>query len=405
MYSCFNNHLKNCKKRAGLYLFIVAILSVCAKPAISLEFDFERSGLTSEIDTASDSHSQINTLRRVDPVDIDTIDSLYVNDIQPLVQEVDLVHTFTLDADIVQAIDDVRNGTDISLAVQVIDKTIQRVFLLIALDRAGEVKDGFNEKTTEELNMLWDESFAAFDAVDGTINQSARALSEDGLFIVDVGNAGLDDDVTRAFINGQDAISRDSVDLDDGAADGDLTSIKVQRQIVRFSMERGFYLVVLKEIKSLLEKLEENPDGAKVNQKEGEVYHRAIASKVARDNEAGNSIIEAQLSGPLEDIVADTIIREYSKAWLNGTIRELDGNSGAMADGDIQKAIETAHEGILFANMMIEDLEQRLDKTKRDTVTKAFGDLKLASANGFKERSLELRETIRAILAEYAETL
>ena len=209
----------------------------------------------------------------------------------------------------------------------------------------------------------------------------------------------------KAFINGQDAINKDADDEDDGIEDGDLTRIKVQRQIIRFTMERAFYLVVLKEVKVALEKMGSDPDGALVNLKEGEVYHRAIAEKVSKDNEPGNKIIEAQLTGSLADISAGIIIKEYSKAWLNGTIRELDGNSGAMTDGDTQKAIETAHEDRLFAEMMIDDLGQRLGKTDRDIVTKSFGDLILASSKGAETSALTLRETIRDILEEYAAIL
>lgn len=389
----------------GLVMFVVGFC-LTSQTVMALEIGFERTSTTDQIDKAAASHSEINTLRKLDTIDMDAIDALYVADIQALVQVVDADNGLTLDADIIQAMDDMRNEIDTSLAAQVLDKSIRRMFHLMAMDRISTVKgSAFNEQSADALNVLWDEGFAAFAAIDGTIGQTARVLSNDKLLIEDSVDPGLNDNVVRAFINGQDAINKDADDSDEGAADGDLTRIKVQRQIIRFTMERGFYLVVLKEIKGVLEKRDSNPDGARKNQKEGEVFHTAIADKVNKDNPDGNAIIEAQLTGPLEDVVADTLVREYSKAWVNGTIRELDGNSGAMADDNIQKAVETAHEGILFANMMIDDLEQRLTKDDRDTVTRSFGDLILASAKGSKAEALALRETIRGILADYIETL
>ncbi len=386
-------------------LFVSAFIFVVNLPVYALEQNFQKTSSTDLIDKASQSHAQINVLRREDPIDMDAIESLYTNDIQPLVQEVDVNNDFALDADILQAIEDMKNQVDTALAAQVVDKTIRRVFFIMALSRANKVKDEFGQLTTAELNKLWDEGFAAFDSVDGTVGQTAKVLSVDKLFILDSSDPGLNDNVIRAFINGQDAINKDSLSQDDGGSDADLTRIKVQRQIIRFTMERGFYLIVLKEVKGALEKRDDNPDGAKVNQKEGEVLHRAIASKVARDNPEGNVIIEDQLSGPLEGIVAETLIKEYSKAWMAGTIRELDGNSGAMRDGDIPKAIETAHEGILFASMFIDDLEQRLGKDLRDTVTRTFGNLILSSAKGSVDDALEQRNILREILEQYEENL
>lgn len=404
MFSKLMFNFKNYGNYTAMFLIVVA-LCASVKTASALEMEFEKTSATETIDNAASAHSEINVLRREDPVNIDQIESLYVSNIQALVQEVDTANELTLDADIVQAIDDIRNSVDVPLAAQVIDKTIRRVFFIIALANANDVKNEFNSLGADELNGLWDKGFAAFDAIDGTINQSAYNISEDGLSLVDIGNAGLADNVTRAFINGQNAINKDSDDSDEGADDGDLTRIKVQRQIVRFTMERGMYLIVLKEVKAAMERIADDPDGAAVAQKEAILFHKAIAAKVSRDNEEGNAVIEAQLAGPIEDYVVETLIKEYSKAWCNGTERELDGNSGAMGSGDIQKAIETAHEGILFAEMMIDDLEQRLGKESRDVVTKAFGDLKLASANGFASDALEQREIVREILDEYEEKL
>lgn len=386
-------------------VFISIVNGLTVLPAMSLELGFEKTTATDVIDDAADAHAQINTLRKQTPIDIAAIESLYLDKIQALVKEADTANSLALDTDILKAIDDIRNQIDAPLAAQVLDKTIRRVFLIIAMDRSNKVKSDFNSKTAEELNKVWDEGFAAFDAIDGTIGQKTKILSEDRLLIIDGKDPGLNDNVIRAFINGQDAVNKDSGEMDEGVGDGDLTRIKVQRQIVRFTMERGFYLIVLKEIQDVLKKRDSDPIGARVNQKEGEVFHTAIASKVKKDNDAGNSIIEAQLKGPLEGIVAEVLIKEYSKAWMNGTIRELDANSGAMGSGDVQKAVETAYEGILFANMMIDDLEQRLGKTNRDMVTKAFGDLILASAKGSMDEALAQREIIRDILEEYGKGL
>lgn len=404
MFRVFSGFRFNCKIWVALILVLSFGVNVQFVQA-ELELEFVKSGPTEAIDNAGASFKQIGILRKQNPIDIDAIESLYINDIQVLVNEVDTANKLTLDSDIVQAINDIRNNNETSFAVQTLDKTLQRVFLITAFNRANSVKSNFNIEETNELNRLWDEGFAAFNVISGTINQLNRILSDDGALIVDSVNSGLAVNVLKAFINGQDAINKDADDEDDGIQDGDLTRIKVQRQIIRFTMERAFYLVVLKEVKGALEKMGSEPDGALVNLKEGEVYHRAIAEKVSKDNEPGNKIIEAQLTGGLADISANTIIKEYSKAWLNGTIRELDGNSGAMADGDTQKAIETGHEGRLFAEMMIDDLGQRLGKTDRDIVTKSFGDLILASAKGIENDASTLRETISDILEEYAAIL
>ena len=81
------------------------------------------------IDAAVTAFSEIGTLRKQDPIDGDAISSVYEGELQDLTKEMDAEYSLTLDSDISNAVEDIKNDSSPKLAAQVIDKTLQRVFL------------------------------------------------------------------------------------------------------------------------------------------------------------------------------------------------------------------------------------------------------------------------------------
>jgi hypothetical protein len=145
-----------------------------------------------------------------------------------------------------------------------------------------------------------------------------------------------------------------------------LTIISVQHQIIRFSLSRGIYIAVLRELDSVVDKVSEGDlSGAEVNRVEGVVFYRILDRAIDRDNPTGNATIRTLLNQPVEQItVADvaTILGEFSLAFANGTIRELNtihANFLLPAAPNAvqrQRALIEAEEARLFSEMTIDDL-------------------------------------------------
>lgn len=81
------------------------------------------------IEAAVTAYKTIGALRKESLINGDAIAAAYAGALQTLAQEVDTANTLNLDSDILAAIDEVKSGNEPSLAAQVIDKTLQRVFI------------------------------------------------------------------------------------------------------------------------------------------------------------------------------------------------------------------------------------------------------------------------------------
>ena len=353
---------------------------------------------TDTVDAAVSAFSEIGTLRRDDPIDGESIASAYEGELQDLTKEMDTEYGLTLDSDISNAIEDIKNDSSPKLAAQVIDKTLQRVFYLAVLERITDVRDNFDDLDTSELSLLWDEAYAAYQALVGTADRENKVLTSDRTNIDTGSNPNLEDQITVAFIRGQKALGKNNPEEDE-------ITVGVQRQVIRLSLVRAFYIAVLREVEAVLDNRDTNTDKALEVQKEGEVYYRIIEEFVSRDNPTGNETIKSQFTGDLSGVDADTIASELSKGFIGRVEGELESNESALNEGDLLDAVVTAEEALLYSRVFLEDLEIRLGFEERVEIEDALHDLRSASNSENKGKANTAGQTIRDVIGSYEKEL
>lgn len=353
---------------------------------------------TKTMDAAVASYNEIGVLRKQVPIDGDAIASAYEGELQDLTKEVDAENTLTLDSDILAAIEDIKNNNEPDLAVQVIDKTLQRLFYLAILERITDVRDDFHDGKKSDLKFLWDEAYAAYQAIAGTADRENKVITEDRTSIETGSNPNLEDRITIAFVRGQDALDRKDHDEDE-------ITVGVQRQVIRLSLVRAFYIAVLREVEGVLNNKDSDQEKALVYQKEGEVYYRIIEEFVSRDNPEGNEIIKSQLTGDLADVNADTLVSELSKGFIGRVRGELESNESALNANDRGDAMVTAEEALLYSEVFLEDLELRLGADDSEEIEDVLYELKDASDEVNKENADTASQTISTILDSYENVL
>jgi hypothetical protein len=366
---------------------------------VTLTFStYTKTNNTKTMDAAVASYNEIGALRKQVPIDADAIASAYEGELQDLTKEVDAENNLTLDSDILDAIEDIKNNNEPKLAAQVIDKTLQRVFYLAILERITDVRDDFHDGKKSDLEFLWDEAYAAYQALVGTADRENKVLTEDRTAIKTGSNPNLEDQITVAFIRGQKALDRKNHDEDE-------ITIGVQRQVIRLSLVRAFYIAVLREVEGILNNRGSNQEKALENQKEGEVYYRIIEEFISRDNPEGNEIIKSQLTGDLADVNADTIVSELSKGFIGRVRGELGSNESAFNANDRGDAMVTAEEALLYSEVFLEDLELRLGTDDSEEIEDSLHDLRDASDEVNKTKADTARQTISTILDSYESEL
>ena len=368
---------------------------------ITLNFSaYTKTNKTDTMDAAVSAFSEIGTLRKPvqGPIDGDAISSAYEGELQDLTKEMDTEYGLTLDSDILSAIEDIKNDSSPKLAAQVIDKTLQRVFYLAVLEHITDVRDNFDDLDTSELSLSWDEAYASYQAVVGTADRENKVLTADRTNIDTGSNPNLEDQITVAFIRGQNALEKAKPDEDE-------ITVGIQRQVIRLSLVRAFYIAVLREVEAILDNRDSNTDKALEVQKEGEVYYRIIEEFVSRDNPTGNETIKSQLTGELSDVGADTIVSELSKGFIGRVQGELDANESALDGGDRGDAMIVAEEALLYSKVFLEDLELRLGTKNLGEIEDALNDLRDASDKLNKSDADAARETITTVIDSYENEL
>ena len=350
------------------------------------------------IDAAVTAFSEIGTLRKQDPIDGDAISSVYEGELQDLTKEMDAEYSLTLDSDISNAVEDIKNDSSPKLAAQVIDKTLQRVFYLAVLENITHARDDFEEDDTSELSQYWDQAYAAYQPLVGTADRENKVLTSDRTNIDTGSNPNLEDQITVAFIRGQKALGKKDSEEDEIA-------VGVQRQVIRLSLIRAFYIAVLREVEAVLDNRDTNTDKALEVQKEGEIYYRIIEEFVSRDNPTGNETIKSQFTGDLSGVDADTIVSELSKGFIGRVEGELESNESALNEGDRLDAVVTAEEALLYSRVFLEDLEIRLGFKDKEEIEDALHDLRDASDSKNKGKANTASQTIRDVLGSYEKEL
>ena len=366
---------------------------------VTLTFStYTKTNNTQTMDAAVASYNEIGVLRKQVPIDADAIAVAYEGELQDLTKEVDAENNVTLDSDISNAIEDIKNNNEPDLASQVIDKTLQRVFYLAILERITNVRDGFDDKKSSDLRFLWDEAYAAYQAIISTADRENKVLTEDRTSIETGGNPNLEDQITVAFIRGQKALDKKNPDDDE-------ITVGVQRQVIRLSLVRAFYIAVLREVEGVLNNRDSDPEKALENQTEGEVYYRIIEEFVSRDNPEGNEIIKSQLTGDLADVNADTMVSELSKGFIGRVRGELESNASALNENDRGDAIITAEEALLYSGVFLEDLELLLGTDDSETMEDSLHDLRDASDAVNIADADAARQAISTIIDSYTNEL
>src|SRR3990172_2705885 len=359
---------------------------------ITLNFSaYTKTNKTDTMDAAVSAFSEIGTLRKEETIDGDAIEAAYEGELQDLVQEMDTENSLTLDSDILGAIEDIKNNNEPKLDDQVIDKTIQRVFYLAVLENITHARDDFEEDDTSELSQYWDQAYAAYQPLVGTADRENKVLTSDRTNIDTGSNPNLEDQITVAFIRGQKALGKKDSEEDE-------ITLGIQRQVIRLSLVRAFYIAVLREVEAILDNRDSDTEKAGEVQKEGEVYYRIIEEFVSRDNPTGNETIKSQLTGDVSSVTADTIVSELSKGFIERVEGELEENEEAISESDRGEAMILAEEALLYSKVFLEDLELRLGETKEDKMKDALLDLRDASDEINKANADAARQTITTVI-------
>ncbi|PSJ16832.1 hypothetical protein C7H79_11430 [Nitrosomonas supralitoralis] len=336
----------------------------------------------------------IKALRGETPMNGDAIAATYVGDLQALVQEIDETNFLELNNDIQGAINDIKDGKEPTLAGQVIDKTLQRVFYQIIWNRISTIRDQFDAGTTEALTQMLNEAEASFQAITGTVARENQILTADRQAIEAGSNPGLDVEITNSFSSVRTALNKSN-------PDEDLIAVQVARYAIRMSLARAYYIAVLREVAGVIEHRSTDLDETRKEQKEGEIFYRIIEPLVARGNPAGNLSIKAQLTGNPSRIVADEIVSELSVGIIARVLGEMSGQEKAIAGQNRASAMAEAAGAKYFARILLPDLELRLGGADRSNLESGLENLLTASNELSASKSTAARDAISAILEKY----
>lgn len=351
---------------------------------------------TALVDNAVASFLTIKDLRGQDPINADAIATAYTGELQQITQFIDQTYGLTIDQDVLAAIEDIRNGNEVPLASQVIDKSLQRVFALGIYNRITLVTEHFDQLSTDELALEWDRAHSAFGAITGTAARENMVLTADKQTLQAGSNPDLDDQITLAFVNGREALNKANAD--------DRTNVAVARENIVIPLVRSFLIGVLREVGGLIDNRGADVDEARVEQLEGDLFYRTVEVFIAQDNPSGSSRIKAQLTGDLNNVVADEIVSDISRGiigQLNRSISQIESTFNT----DKHQAVTASERVSLYANIFLPDLELRLGAQQRVEMENALQDLKEATETGDASKAIAARSTIAEIIAAYENEL
>ncbi|MBK7493312.1 MAG: hypothetical protein KBF68_06630 [Nitrosomonas sp.] len=348
------------------------------------------------VENALADYQAIDSLRNQAPIDADAIAAKYGADLQQLTQLVDQIYGQTIDLDVSAAIAQVKSGDQVPLALQVIDKSLQKMFALVVYNRVTLVQEQFDNLSTDALALEWDRAYTAYSAIAKTVNKEDKVLSSDKQSIVSGSDPDLDYQITAAFIQGKRAFDKTDT--------GDAQTLALARENIIVPLVRSFLIGVLREVQGIIENRTVDVDEAREKQIEGEYFYRIVEGFIAQDNPSGSNQIKAQFTGELSNVVAEKIVSEISKGILGQverSIHQIEANFTA----DKNQAMLALERLSLYTGVFLADLGQRLNASKRASLENAIRDLKDAINNGNADRAVALRSIMTGILAEYESKL
>jgi len=383
-----------------------AAKSAAAQATITTIFDSYEAALnlteydatteTALIDNAVASFKTIGELRAETTINGAAIEAAYAGELQQLTQLVDQVYGSTIDADVSAAIESVKAGNEIPFSLQIIDKSLQRVFALVVYNRTTLVIENFDSLSTDDLVLEWDRANSAYGAIAGTAARVNKVLTEDKQTLQDGSNPDLDDQITLAFVQGREALSKANSD--------DSFNVVIARENIIVPLARSFLIGVLREIEGIIASRDTDATEAREKQIEGEFFYRIVESFIAPDNPAGNDLIKAQLTGDLANVVANEIVIEISK----GIIGQVNRNIGIIESTfgiDRDQALVAVERVSLYINIFLPDLELRLGTLERVKVQNALQDLREASETDNVSKALTAGSTLTGIISAYENEL
>jgi len=358
--------------------------------------NYEITQHTAIVENALANYQAIDALRNQAPIDADAIAAKYAGDLQQLTQLVDQIYGQTVDQNVSAAIAQIKAGDQIALALQVIDKSLQKTFALVVYDRATLALAQFDNFTTDELTLEWDRAYTAYSAIAKTANKEDKILSSDKQSIVSGSDPDLDYQITAAFALGKRALDKTDT--------GDALSLALARENIVIPLVRSFLVGVLREVEGIIENRTGEIDEAREKQIEGEYFYRIVENFIAQDNPSGSSQIKTQLTGDLSSVVADQIVSEISRGIL-GQVRRSIQQIEVNYISDKNQALLALERLSLYSGIFSSDLSQRLGMPKRSNLENAIRDLKDAINTGNTDRAVALRSILTAIIVEYEGSL
>jgi len=348
------------------------------------------------IDGAVAAFQAIGVLRKGFPIDADAIAAEYAGDLQQLTQFVDQVYGLSIEKDILAAIEFIKNGIQVLLAAQAIDKSLQRVFALAIYDRVTLVADHFDDLATDELALEWDRAYAAYLAIIATAARENKVLTADKQTIKTGSNPDIDDQITLAFVQGRQALNKENTD--------DRTQVAIARENIIIPLVRSFLIGVLREVEGIISDRDADVDAAREKQIEGEFFYRIVEGFIAQDNPAGNNRIKAQLTGDMANIVANEIVSEISRGLIGQMSRNLSQIEATFTSNKNQ-ALLAAERMSLYASILLPDLELRLGSLQRAKMENALQNLKESSETGDSSKAIAARSAIVEVISAYENEL
>ncbi|MBL8497487.1 hypothetical protein ABF87_13345 [Nitrosomonas sp. JL21] len=347
---------------------------------------------TALVDNAVVGYQAIADALAKDPIDANAIVAAYGGELQQVTQIIGQIYGLPSDQDILAAIESIKNGTQVELAGQTVNRLLQQIFALGIYNRTTMVLDNFDSMSSDQLALEWDRAHSASAALIGVTSGTTKVLTDDKLTIQDGTNPDLDDQVTFALMKGREALAKANVD--------DRNNVAIARENIIMPLVNGFLKSTLGEVGGLITNRTTDADKAKVDQKEAELLYRTVDVFIAQDNPSGNGVIRTQLTGDVADVVANEIVIEISKGIIGQVRRNISQIESTFAV-DMNEAALAAERVVLNVNIFLPDLELRLGSQQRIEMQNALQDLKEAIRTNDASKALVAGSAINEIIAAY----
>lgn len=351
---------------------------------------------TALVDNAVAGYKAIASAVAKDPIDANAIVAAYGAELQEVTQFIGQKYGLTSDHDILVAIESIKNGNQVALSAQTVNRLLQQIFAIGVYDRTTLVLDNFDGMTTSELALEWDRAHSAYQALISVTSGTYKVLSADKLTIKDGTNPDLDDQVTLALMNGRDALNKANAD--------DRNHVAIARENVIVPLVGGFLKGTLGEVGTLINNRTAEADKARVDQKEAELLYKTVEVFIAQDNPVGNDEIKTQLTGDLANVIANEIVIEINKGAI-GQVRRNISQVESTLTSDKNQAAAAAVNVSLYVNIILPDLELRVGSLRRVEMQNALQDLNEAIRAGNSSKATVAGSTITEIISAYENEL